>query len=49
MSNPHLIPWTGDPYFEKWQNRFAPRRYTMGEEPGPVARRTVRYHRPVNR
>lgn len=35
-----------DSEFRRWNRIFAGDRFYYGEEPGPVARRAVRYHRP---
>src|SRR3954470_22041466 len=37
----------GDPQFRFWNDAFAGPDYYYGDEPGPVARRAVRYHRPL--
>lgn len=36
-----------DKQFEHWNTVFAAPKYFYGSEPGPVARRAVRYHRPL--
>src|SRR5207302_10437115 len=35
-----------DPQYRFWNTAFAGADYYYGSEPGPVARRAVRYHRP---
>jgi SAM-dependent methyltransferase len=41
-----VIPGIADPQYRFWSNAFAGVEYYYGEEPGPIARRAVRYHRP---
>lgn len=36
-----------DKQFEYWNTAYAGSKYFYGSEPGPVARRAVRYHRPL--
>ena len=38
-----------NPELERWTRNFAPSEYLYGHDPGPVARRAVRYHRPLLR
>lgn len=33
--------------YQKWNSIYADHKYFYGQEPGPVARRAVRYHRPL--
>ena len=36
-----------NPELERWTRNFADSEYFYGHDPGPVARRAVRYHRPL--
>ena len=40
---------TFDPELERWSRIFSGSAFYYGEDPGPVARRCVRYHRPILR
>src|SRR5688500_15468043 len=39
------MPARPDPQYRLWERAFAGEEYYYGDEPGPVARRAVRYHR----
>lgn len=38
---------TNDPQYRQWNSIYAGSQYYYGDDPGPVARRAVRYHRPL--
>lgn len=38
-----------NPELERWTRNFADSEYLYGHDPGPVARRAIRYHRPLVR
>jgi SAM-dependent methyltransferase len=42
-----MSPFANDAEYQRWNTIFANADYFYGEEPGPVARRAVRYHRPL--